>query len=145
MKQTRLTLKEVFMREEGAQDSRFIQSMRKQFGRAPDQETLDHVAEVYDRILATLNSPPNEVQNTLAAEDPFFKFHFRIAYQEFKSGILNPEAAPSGKSILESELEKRHAAQAEKNAGLANTTRGPDSARRAAYGGDVRNPRGLGS
>jgi len=149
----KLTLKEVFMREQedGPQNSRFVSSMRKQFGRARSQEELDHVASVYERILGLVDVPPEQAQDTLRAEDPLFKFHYRIAYQEFQKGTLDPDAAPTAQDIMEAELEKRHTAQASSRAAAASRPSPTPADQRAAhrrsvYGGDPdKNPGGLGT
>lgn len=148
MKKRRLSLKEVFMQEEdSSQNSRFVSSMRKQFGRPQDQEGLDYVARIYDHILQLVQGPSDQAQEVLKSADGFFKFHYRIAYQEVQNGSLDPTVVPSGHEIMEAELEKRRTHQASSQAG--NPPRGPAdraAAQKASvYGGDPNDPRGLGT
>lgn len=153
MKKNYPTLKEVFMREEedSSQNSRFVSSMRKQFGRPQDKEGLDYVARIYDHILQLVQGPEGEAQEVLKSVDGFFKFHYRIAYQEYKNGSLDPTAVPSGEEIMEAELEKRHTAQASAQSAAASRPTPSPADRQAAhirsvYGGDPnKNPGGLGT
>lgn len=153
----RLSLKEVFFLKEEAStnNSRFVEAMRKQFSRAQTQQDLDYMASAYDQILQLAANPdPKQREDVLRSADAFFKFHFRLAYSDIRNGVLDVNSVPSGKEILDAELEKRKAAEAEqlagmernrsKFAGMSDQERG-EAERRAVYGGDVKNPWGLGS
>lgn len=157
----KLMLKEVFLKEQTGQ-SAFLNAMRKQFGRARDQEDLDYMVNAYDRILQLVFEPDAQKrQEVLKHEEPFFKFHFMKANMDVNNGILSPESVktmPSGKDMLNTELEKRRASQAEQEAqrkkNLAaqqpmTAKQKADAELRAVYGGDPNDPRvgrsGLGS
>lgn len=151
-----LTLKEVFFKEEMGQQSRFVESMRKQFSRAQTQEDLNYIAKAYDQILQLASNPdPNKRQEVLKSADPFFKFHFRLAYSDLQNGTLDVNSIPSGKQMLDTEIEKRRASEAETLASRekevsrhANLTpqQKADMERQAQYGlGNTDPYRGLGS
>lgn len=152
----KLTLKEIFLREEvNESDSTFLKSIRIQLSRAKDQATLDYIADAYDKILKLVFvEDPQQRQQVLQNEEPFFKFHFRKAYNDMRNGIITPEAVqslPTGKEMVESELNKRRAREAEETAptpkpALPTQDDRNEAEVRAAYGGDPnKRPWGLGS
>jgi hypothetical protein len=126
-----------------------VTSIKKQLGRARNDEDLRHIVDAYDAIIGALMLPEHRQDEWASKQDPFTKWHYRQAKQQMNAGKLNIDVMPSGDELYAEEEHKREETRMTRAAAQGRRVdRTPEERAHdqhmAVYGGEENYNRGVG-